>query len=174
MHPPPLGNTADESVKGRWASEVVGLSSARVDDLVTYLKDQCGAQDREDANIQVAVSTIYTGSHFGTFLLSLTRPFHPYSQTIDLARHNNLLSRVSQTEKYTVIYITTPSTSSHDDILYEAKFQDPLHMDLKRQLMARYPTNTTTNDTRPLFEKYQFFTPGMSPCPLWSLRKGEE
>ena len=73
-----------------------------------------------------------------------------------------------------MIYITTPSTSSHDDMLYEAKFQDPVHMDLKRQLMVRYPTNTTTNDTRPLFEKYQFFTPGMFLCPLWSLRRGKE
>jgi hypothetical protein len=46
-------------------------------------------------------------------------------------------------------------------MLYEPAFEEPVHMELKRQLVARIPPQTKSNDTRPLFEKYQFFTPGM-------------
>jgi hypothetical protein len=50
---------------------------------------------------------------------------------------------------------------------YEPEFSQPVHMDMKRsmeeveetELFARKKSNATV-DHRPLFEKYQFFTPG--------------
>jgi hypothetical protein len=45
---------------------------------------------------------------------------------------------------------------------YEPSFTEPVHMDLKRQsgpvYVGRRAANST--DNLPLFEKYQFFTPG--------------
>jgi hypothetical protein len=48
---------------------------------------------------------------------------------------------------------------------YEPEFAEPLHMDMKRwsegaEVVARDDSNSTRN--LPLFEKYQFFTPGKS------------
>ncbi len=44
-------------------------------------------------------------------------------------------------------------------------------MDLKRNLWARERNETGLSDLRPLFEKYQFLSPGMSPfsLPLFNL-----
>lgn len=47
---------------------------------------------------------------------------------------------------------------------YEPEFQDPLKMELKRDTEdSRYrrASDTSERDTRPLFEKYQFFSPGI-------------
>ena len=88
---------------------------------------------------------------------------------------------------FTVIYTTSPTVVSSDlpdaswnmdlsskppereePLSYE--MEDPLayevekpysyssHLEMKRDLSAR--ANSSTRDTRPLFEKYQFFTPG--------------
>jgi hypothetical protein len=57
---------------------------------------------------------------------------------------------------YTVLFFSDPN-----EMRYEADFDQPLHVELKRDsnpiLIARAPNVT---DPRPLFEKYQFFTPG--------------
>ena len=48
---------------------------------------------------------------------------------------------------------------------YEPEFSGPVHMDMRRwaeepEVVARKKSNSTSG--LPLFEKYQFFTPGMS------------
>jgi hypothetical protein len=64
-------------------------------------------------------------------------------------------------ENYTVIYTSTPVANKvADDLKYKPAFIEPLHMELKR--FDDMPQNNTKKDDRPLFEKYQFFTPGMS------------
>ena len=64
--------------------------------------------------------------------------------------------------KYTVIYTSTPLTESiREEYQYESAFDDAVHIDLKRDLMIRVPPRTNETDMRPLFEKYQFLTPGM-------------
>ena len=65
---------------------------------------------------------------------------------------------------YTFILLSTPPTDfvdSEEVSAYEPSFNEPLHMDLKRNIYIR-DDNSTNNatDMRPLFEKYQFFTPG--------------
>ena len=68
---------------------------------------------------------------------------------------------------YTVLYATTahgaPEPSAEH--LMDAEVQNPLHMEMKRDLssgLVRRASNQTIVDG-PLFEKYQFFTPGRPP-----------
>ena len=71
--------------------------------------------------------------------------------------------------KYTVIYTTTPLSNEHHSLVEESQvyemdstFAAPLHMDLKRDFSVR-ASNSSGNDTLidgPLFERYQFLTPG--------------
>jgi hypothetical protein len=56
--------------------------------------------------------------------------------------------------------------------VYEAKFEESAKMGLKLELRAdpdKYPWPGNDTDSRPLFEKYQFFTPGLFPSPSASL-----
>ncbi len=61
-------------------------------------------------------------------------------------------------DDFTVIIFSDPNTFQ----AYEPEFIDPVHMGLRRHVeqpvvIAR---KASTKDNRPLFEKYQFFTPG--------------
>ena len=75
---------------------------------------------------------------------------------------------------YTVIYTTSPSASTNDVLQEESgsyqmdNSMSPLgHLDLKRDLSARQqaPKNVTLVDG-PLFERYQYLTPGKIPWRL--------
>jgi hypothetical protein len=83
----------------------------------------------------------------------------------DSTLHTTLLKDLPKNTKYTLIYLTTPSTlppaSAEKPILYEPDFNDALHIDLKRNLAAAPKRNGTIPDQRPLFEQYQFLSPGM-------------
>jgi hypothetical protein len=61
---------------------------------------------------------------------------------------------------YTAVLFSDPN-----EMRYKAEFAQPLHMDLKREADPVYGGRRAPNstDSRPLFEKYQFFTPGMYP-----------
>jgi len=68
-----------------------------------------------------------------------------------------------------VIYMTTPPlASSHAESSYEMddSYRSALHTDLKRNVntLQRRQSDNDTNFQKDLglFEKYQFFTPGMS------------
>ncbi|KAK7397665.1 hypothetical protein QQX98_012964 [Neonectria punicea] len=80
-----------------------------------------------------------------------------------LADSDDALSRsldgLSLSESYTILFVGTPGEQ-----IYEPEFDDRLRMDLKRDLRSspmRRADNGTERDRRPLFEKYQFFTPGI-------------
>ncbi|KAH7251663.1 hypothetical protein BKA59DRAFT_472534 [Fusarium tricinctum] len=76
-------------------------------------------------------------------------------------------------DSYTVLFVGTPSSqaktaspskkvSSSEKTIYESEFVEPMHMDIKRDVSdASSQARNTTRDTRSLFEKYQFFTPGI-------------
>lgn len=80
---------------------------------------------------------------------------------------------VIASKKYTVVYTTSPPnaaphTESGDSEVYEmdSHFQSHLHTDLKRDLSHQkraFDENITLPDG-PLFEKYQYFSPGTSLC----------
>ena len=60
----------------------------------------------------------------------------------------------------TVIFAGTSNEPS-----YEPEFEEPVHMELKRDMQGqplRRDNNETDWEKLPLFEKYQFFTPGKS------------
>lgn len=72
--------------------------------------------------------------------------------------------------KYTVIYTTTPISAEHFSTISETEnyhvetdFHSPIHVDLKRDFAdhKRASNQTTPPRTAPLFEKYQFFGPGL-------------
>lgn len=67
------------------------------------------------------------------------------------------LSQYESEGSYTVIYTAGPRTETPKT--YTAEFDDPTHMELKRQLHQSGRRANVTSDL-PLFEKYQYFTPG--------------
>ncbi|KAI9158785.1 hypothetical protein HJFPF1_06783 [Paramyrothecium foliicola] len=80
-----------------------------------------------------------------------------------LAENDDTLGReldtVTASESYTILFVSTPA-----EPVYEAEFDEPLRMDLKRhvqQSVVRRAGNETEWAKLPLFEKYQFFTPGI-------------
>ena len=84
-----------------------------------------------------------------------------------------MLRSIPQGAKYTIIYSSTPlnATIAEEATYYEPKFETQLdaHIDLKRSIGSRVPKETVELDQRPLFEKYQFLTPGLFPCPSYNL-----
>lgn len=68
--------------------------------------------------------------------------------------------------EYTVIITTAPvgyvlEGDRQDDPIYTPVFDATAHIDLKRDFGIRADNSSKKHDTRPLFEKYQFFTPGI-------------
>jgi hypothetical protein len=64
-------------------------------------------------------------------------------------------------EDYTVMVFSDASEFK----AYEPEFSAPVHLDMKRAIerqVVRGSKGNSTSDNRPLFEKYQFFTPGKS------------
>jgi hypothetical protein len=84
--------------------------------------------------------------------------------------NTNFFEHLSSGPEYTVIYTTTPvgavidseDVESVEPVVYDAEFDATEHLDLKRDFRVRADNSTNSTDTRPLFEKYQFFTPGLS------------
>lgn len=69
------------------------------------------------------------------------------------------------TEDYTVIYFSGAAADEHHG-KYEADFADPAQSHIKKRmaeqhLPAKRIVAERAVDKRPLFEKYQFFTPGV-------------
>jgi hypothetical protein len=84
---------------------------------------------------------------------------------IDSSLYSSILKDLPKGYRYTVIYTTTPSIESTNAdnklITYEPTFpNEAFHMDLKRNMIGSRERSNTT-DSRPLFEKYQFLSPGM-------------
>lgn len=76
-----------------------------------------------------------------------------------------VLSQYDAAGDYTVIFTAGKSTEKAEEPkTYEAEFKDTTHQELKRQL-GQIQRRANATDKRPLFEKYQFFTPGkFIPC----------
>lgn len=68
------------------------------------------------------------------------------------------LAGMTDTNSYTILFMSTPGEPN-----YEAEFEDSVQMDFKRDVQGqtvRRNDNETDWNRLPLFEKYQFFTPG--------------
>lgn len=74
----------------------------------------------------------------------------------------------------TLIFFGTPAIAAERTI-YEPEFEEAVIMDLKRSVQG-HPSRRADNETDwnklPLFEKYQFFTPGKLLQTTVTLDKG--
>jgi len=104
----------------------------------------------------------------GTELLLATRKYAIL--TLSDAFLASMLDIIAS-KKYTVVYTTSPPSAAHhtdsaDSESYEmdSQFQAHLHTELKRDLshQKRASDGNITLPDGPLFERYQFFTPGTS------------
>ena len=74
--------------------------------------------------------------------------------------------RTWASKDFTLFYTATPPSAYEtqeieDSVQYEMDdSQLPLHLDLKRDLSIRPRANNITLPDGPLFERYQYFTPG--------------
>ncbi|RAK76047.1 Ac45/VOA1 transmembrane domain-containing protein [Aspergillus fijiensis CBS 313.89] len=156
----------DHTIRSRTIiNEVVGVLEARkVQELI---EAECGAQ----STIIDDSSGIYSPD-FGAEprVIRLDFPVLPQGadRRLQLSDNDGLLSdiieRLPDSKKYTVLYITSPREKlSSETGVYQsedASYQDPLHMDLKRDFSAHglgddAPSNKT------LFREYHYFTPGI-------------
>lgn len=80
-------------------------------------------------------------------------------------------NKYADAQDYTVIYITTPPTEAQAKAQLEAaqqhqyemesSFGDNMQMELKRDTSAHYKRANSTSNEGGLFERYQYFTPGL-------------
>ncbi|PHH81180.1 hypothetical protein CDD80_13 [Ophiocordyceps camponoti-rufipedis] len=90
-------------------------------------------------------------------------PLSSKDRASDLIKHDMILSdsleATTKNDDYTILFLPRPGEPA-----YEAEFIDPLHQDLRRDFEpepVRRDDNNTAWQRLPLFEKYQFFTPGI-------------
>lgn len=154
-----------ESVKSNLVvSEVVGLKEDDREELVNFVKEKCGAEVSQkfveagryaDRDVVAAVWEPMIGGW--------TESEKKLGQSDPVLQHN-VLKDIRKFYSYTFVLLSTPLTEmeAKDEIpVYEAAFNDPVHMDLKRNLYIKEDNSTRATDNRPLFEKYQFLTPGL-------------
>lgn len=89
-----------------------------------------------------------------------------------LTRLDGLLADIIDripTSKYTLLYATSPRESPDSNQAEDVNdvYQDPVHMELKRDYSMHLRDGSGNNNSsgsgskKSLFEKYQYFTPGM-------------
>jgi hypothetical protein len=182
--------SSDEGMKTRViVSEVVGMKGREGEELVRFIKESCGATRSEGFKPISGTGSVVVwkefpalgssaeereemlGDHGECFHLSLdcSKAMNGmgwiYAGAVltkaDSILHGAIQKDLPKGAKYTLIYLTTPSSPLIEKpIIYESDFHDALHMDLKRNL-APPRGNGSILDQRPLFEKYQFFSPGI-------------
>jgi len=146
---------------------------------VELLQTKCGVQLTEIDAATGAIPTTY-----GTLprLLTVYLPAPSTEQRAkDLSQNDAFFASILDmlpSRNFTVLYTTSPGRSSRrisvpteeKEYEMESEIQEAMHIDLKRDL-STYTLGKRDNQTivdGPLFEKYQFFTPGM-PGPAWNL-----
>ncbi|KAH6606322.1 er big1 [Trichoderma cornu-damae] len=140
----------DRRVNGKAiVSEVIGdLSDA---DLSDYIKSVCAKKDKTVTVDEVHLTALSLEDKAGSFSANA------YSIIDDTLAQS--LEKATAGDSYTIVFFSTPHEPT-----YEPHFVEPIRMELKRhvestQLQQR--DNKTDWDKLPLFEKYQFFTPGI-------------
>ncbi|KAJ4344718.1 uncharacterized protein N0V89_012462 [Didymosphaeria variabile] len=125
-----------------------------------YLESKCGAEVlREDqtpshSDKQRVVQVSFAAPSVDRDL----RPTELEQRDNDLQQ---LISKLADFEDFTVIYTSTPHTkfhSEHPPYEMETPFGGEVQMELKRDLSAH---KRALNGKAGLFEKYQYFTPGL-------------
>ncbi|KAK3167829.1 hypothetical protein OEA41_004275 [Lepraria neglecta] len=161
----------DKSIRSSMAVKDV-LGCVNVDDMSRAIEDRCGAGHlRVDAStgafaIAEDARPRVINVDFPALPAGAGRPQKLVENDAFLASVLDLLS----SNKYTVIYTTTPPTTIHQSARTEpeayemdALFQAPVHMELKRDIshQKRASDGNISLPIGPLFERYQYLSPGL-------------
>ncbi|GAB1194066.1 hypothetical protein APSETT444_003306 [Aspergillus pseudonomiae] len=77
---------------------------------------------------------------------------------------SDIIERIPSSKKYTILYVTSPREFGESDSgIYQSEtdpYQDPVHMDLKRDFAA-HSRRSEPASNKSLFQEYQYFTPGL-------------
>lgn len=167
----------DENIKTATAvPEVVG--EINIDSLAKQLELECKASV-EDVDASAGYVPIGDDSKRIMKIVFPNLPSLLSDRAAKVVEHDSFLNAVlsgMQDQSYIIFYTSTPPSAKahpapeHELHLYEMdeSFPSALHIDLKRDVEA-HQSNSTVNSTLPLFEKYQYFTPGMSLSPTFLL-----
>lgn len=161
------------SARGIRSSMVVPDVTGSIDSSswTDLLRSKCGVQVTE---IDGSKGTIPATISSAPRLLKVTLPKPSSQRQNDLAHNDAFFASVLDmlpTQNYTVLYTTARSgvveVVEPKEYDMESQVQESLHIDLKRDLGldARAGNGAKNNQTMidgPLFDKYQFFTPGKS------------
>ncbi|KAH7318756.1 BIG/ATPase V1 complex, subunit S1 [Stachybotrys elegans] len=144
---PSLCNAADaSSLQGRYiVSEVVGAVAGA--GISAMIETACSQKEKKVTIEEVNLS-------------SLSQEDRVESLAENDAVLSSSLKRLTTTDSYTIVFLSTPGEPTS----YKADFGEAMHTDLKRGIKAshvRRDSNNTDWDRLPVFEKYQFFTPGI-------------
>ncbi|KAL2068584.1 hypothetical protein VTL71DRAFT_14921 [Oculimacula yallundae] len=172
LHAPHLKNAiSHSSVQGKlMVNDVVGLKERDGGDLSELLQEKCGAKAVSIGDRDVAVEgrNVVRGS--ADALKGGKEERGRMVEEFDSSLYSHLKG-LSTGPSYTVIFLSTPASNitpeqvqtqaSEKAIVYESDFNEPLHMDLKRDIYARKRNESGIDRTQPLFEKYNFLSPGL-------------
>lgn len=154
-------------------SEVAGLVGDNADELAKVLQKECAAK-RMDVDSPWKKSSMEGSLVVEMKMNGLGEGRNRRLEILgdeDSTLYTKIFQELKNHKQYTVIYTTTPSNILIDDqplVAYEPSFTESFHMDLKRNFGAS-ESNETAYDPRPLFEKYQFLSPGLFMGLLVSL-----
>ncbi|RKF62000.1 Protein big1 [Erysiphe neolycopersici] len=137
--------------------ETVGLKTDDGERLATYLEEKCGSKR--------ATGWVFNeikGQREQGGSLVISKKFEGEMKETDVSLSTNILANIAEEFNYSIILLTTPPKSSEgqDYGTTESK-KTQSHLELKRQLSARAHKISKDADLRPLFTKYQFFSPGI-------------
>lgn len=155
----------DSRVNGKYTvAEVIGdVTNAQLDE---YIKLSCNKKGKAASVDSVRLGSLAPANR----AFDLSRNGKPELSTgplkirVYVSDENTDVSLTAQLEaitsgdSYTILFYATPR-----EPLYEPDFIEPVHMDMKRDsdnTPLPHKSNGTEFDKLPLFEKYQFFTPG--------------
>ncbi|KAF7895752.1 uncharacterized protein EAF01_009714 [Botrytis porri] len=161
---------ADSRVRATYSvMDVIHEDGNLAAELAEYIEKTCG-QKVERRGIVGSESTDATGngvivSHLEALSTEKVARAEEFNDQ-DYMLNNVYYQHLPSGPEYTVIFTTTPVGSvleQHNSELpvYNAEFDSTSHIDLKRDFRIRADNSTTEPDRRPLFEKYQYFTPGI-------------
>lgn len=148
---------SSSKVQGRMTiSEMSG--TVDLEQIASSIKENCRTAGKtpslETVNLDpIPTSTTPTSSGFQELVESLRKS----DEDLGL-----VLQQYDAAGDFTVIFTGTGPTEKEGDAehkIYEPEFKDTTHQELKRQV-GSVVRRQKERDTRPLFEKYQFFTPG--------------
>jgi len=144
-------------------SDVKGLSQGHAQALMDEIVSACKGHSIQDGPLKGGKKVVKLVQFED--LLPLTRGERDERLRNNDERINKQLHAFSKKTGYIAIYTSTPLNSTvrkdREPTSYESEFQEAVHMDLRRDLESRVPPKTNQTDQRPLFEKYQFLTPGL-------------